>query len=838
MTEVSYVVEGFEKKFSVFKGKKIILHGSREYARAIIERFDPIFHFMGIMSFDSIGSGSFLGIPVFQQGDFAALKPDLIILTERVKYAETAYCSLRRVCKMNGILIYNMYGLDEFQLHLEAEKPAPGSLAEWENVCAVYDRVVFEVMNTLLSFPPTGEKTMVKQTLQSLISLLREQGKSVGFSLRKSFPEETQIKALRAFDLVADEETELIYRKGEDLSFRSLREAHPMEKILYIGNGLVNEFILPQCYGIDARRIGDRWDLSCLALEKEEPIRKPFHPDLRQRIEEEIHAHTYISFDVFDTLLVRKTLFPEDVFSLTEHRARQAGFKLTGFAATRQRVEQDKADADLDEIYKCLEAHFNWNEETTQQIKKIELSVEREVLIPRTEVVELLQLAKQEGKRVFLTSDMYLPEPVLCDLLERNGIAGFDRLLVSCDYEKAKRSELYEEMIALCDEPTTILHIGSNTVANRMACKAVGICSVMIPSALDLARERGWDACIRNAQTLMERCLVGSVIAKLFRDPFQNPNLHERSAEERLWRYGTGAVGPLVAGYMTWLLAKLDEDDVDGVLFLARDGYLPIKIYNRLRENLHLPKAIYYYANRHSAFMTGADSEDQTNYITDVARQVGLTAQDTLKNIYHISDDELLPPEKCETVTDYIDRHMPIIQKIAARSREGYCRYSERCGMRPGGQYAVVDFVAEGTTQMYLQRFLPYRMKGYYFGSFSHDKKRKSDIDYYLRGNNLALLNSFIEMEGYLTSPEPAQDYMNEDGTVVFAEEVRSPQELKGFRMVFDAALCCALDFFRLFYQEGEVIAPCVVEEIYAAEGYHWVQQHAFDDWLKIPIRT
>ena len=835
MNEVSYVVEGFERKFAPFKGQKILLHGSREYARAIVERYDPVFHFAGIMSFDPIDPLMFPGLPVIDQDDLPAFDPDLIILTERVKYAERAYCSLRRICKEVGIPIFNMYGLDEVWLHREAEKPVPESLEEWIEVCAPYDRVVFEVMDTSISFSVTGEDPMVKETIQQLIAHLRSEGKSLGFSLRKSFPEEPQIQALRTFGLVADEETELIRRKGEDYSFRALREAYPTEKILHIGTGLVKEFILPRCYGIDTLCTGGRWEVKCLAPEKAKPVPKPYQPDLRQQIEEKIKRHANISFDVFDTLLVRKTLYPQDVFYLTERRAKNAGFAADGFAEARQRVEHDHVYADLDQIYACLEDVFDWTEETAEQIKGIELSVEMDILSPRTEIVELLHFAKQEGKRVFLISDTYLPEPVLCDILAKNGITGFDVLLVSCAYKKAKQSGLYQELIALCPGSGSILHIGADPAADGMASETAGICSVVIPSALELARERGWETCISSARTLTERCMVGSVVSKLYRDPFQNPNLHERTEEERILRYGISAVAPLATGYMTWLLSKLRENEFDGVLFLARDGYLPAAIYDLVREDMHLPKGIYYYANRHSAFLCGADIETQVDSIAQLGRLQGLTAREILKNIYRIPEEDLLPLEKYDTVAEYIDKHMPVIREIAKGSREGFRRYSERCGMRPGGLYALVDFVPGGTTLPNLQRFLPYRMKGFYFGNF---RSSMNDNEYYLIRKDSALIKNFIELESYFCSPEPSQDCMKEDGTPVFFEEIRTPQEMLQFQMVFDAALSFAGEFFRVFYQEGEIISPSLVEEAYAAEGYHWVQQAVYNDWLRVPIRT
>ena len=838
ISEVSYVIAGFEEKFKAFKGKKIILHGSRNYAKAIIENYDSVFHFLGIVSFDEIESDTFCGLSVYQQEDILNLQPDLIILTERVKYEEEAYCSLRRLCRQNRIPIWNMYGLDEKQLHRDAEIPAPESLKEWQEVCSHYDRVVFEAMDTLICFPFTGEEPTVKETLRSLIIWMRQQKKSIGFSLRKSFPEYKQIETLMKFGLIGNPETELIRRQGEDLSFRLLRESYPEEKILYIGNGLVNEFILPRCYGIDTRRVGERWNLSCLVPEKEESVHKPFCPDQKAQIEKEIKKHEIISFDIFDTLLVRKTLYPEDVFFLTERRAEQAGFEVKGFAALRKRAEQEKTYTNLDLIYEYLEDWYDWSEETAKKIKNIELDVERDVLAPRDEIVNLLHYALKEKKCVVLTSDMYLPAPVLQDILREKGIDGFERILVSCDYKKSKQTGLYQELIAINGRPEEILHIGDNVSADKDACEKAHIHSVLIPSAMELARDRGWDKCIRRTKTLADRCLVGMAVSELFRDPFQTPNLYERPLEERLHRYGIGAEGPLVSGFLTWLLSNLQNNNYDGVLFLARDGYLPIQIYKKLQEKMHLPRAIYYYANRHATFLCNADSEDQINYITDIGRQFGLSATEIMENVYHIPKEELLSQNMDETISDYIDRHMQVIQKTALDSREGYRQFSKNCGMNSDGKYAVVDFVAAGTTQMNLARFLPYTLKGYYFGSYKSSEKQNCDIEYYLHGSNMTFLNSFIEMEGYMTSPEPAQSCMQKEGTPEFSKETRTAQELHDFWTVFHAALRFAEDFFRIFYYEGDVIASSIVEELYAAEGYHWVQQRAFDDWLQVPIRT
>ena len=39
MTELEYVIAGFSDRFAAFYDKRIVLHGSRNYAEAIIDNF-------------------------------------------------------------------------------------------------------------------------------------------------------------------------------------------------------------------------------------------------------------------------------------------------------------------------------------------------------------------------------------------------------------------------------------------------------------------------------------------------------------------------------------------------------------------------------------------------------------------------------------------------------------------------------------------------------------------------------------------------------------------------------------------------------------------------------
>ena len=148
MTEIEYVLANFNDHFSSVRDKRILLHGSRNYAEAILRRFGKEFNFTGVMSMDPLAEEVWNGLPVFREGDLPG-RVDLVILTERVKYEEAAFLSLRRSCRKNHIEIYNMYGLDEFALHLEADTAEPLCPDNALKRCLPYDIVSFEVMDTI-----------------------------------------------------------------------------------------------------------------------------------------------------------------------------------------------------------------------------------------------------------------------------------------------------------------------------------------------------------------------------------------------------------------------------------------------------------------------------------------------------------------------------------------------------------------------------------------------------------------------------------------------------------------------------------------------------------------
>lgn len=841
MTELEYVISNFGSRFAQFTGKSILLHGSRDYAAEIIKNYGKRFQFVGVMSRDHVPENEFCGLPLFDENVIADVGADLVILTERVKYAEAVYQDIHEDCARNGILLYNMYGIDECAAHRDIETQKPLNIYGWERRCEAYDIVAFETIGGYFREPDENGQLIRNDSFYQVVMWLIDSGIDVKFSLRKSFPEDIQMKYLKAEGFYPDIEQHVIHREGVDLSFRKLCELNPHKKIIYIGNGLVNECLLPRCYGIDTHRslIAEENIYDCfipVGVAGQKDIKKPVIS--KEEILRQIQNSEIISFDVFDTLILRKTLCPEDVFDLVERRGKAAHYPLDSFAYLRKKAASECPFANITEIYAWLQKKYNWEPSITAEIQNLELKTEEDVIIPRTEVVSLLDYAVSLGKKVVLTSDMYWFADVLQELLEKKGITGWQRLYVSCDYGKSKQSGLFDEICKIRRKNEAILHIGDNEDADSLPCEQYGINSIIIPSAISMAKDRGWKEAITGTKNWIDRALLGMTISSIFRDPFQQTELINETLESRLRRYAESVIGPLAVGYLSWLIRKISRNEYDGVIFLSRDGWLLHSIYEKLQEVYNLPPAFYFHINRHAAFLGCVDDPENIRFAVGMANMDKLSGPEALSAIYNIPPDLCCSVGKNETVGEYIYRHIDLLIKVSKDTKIGLQKYFDKKGILPEGTYAMVDFIAKGTTQLFIEKSLARQFKGFCFANYAPNHRRVASIEDYLITEKNKLMQNYMELEGFMTSPEPSVDYLTKEGNVIFAKEIRNEDDLQALDLVLAESEKFALEFFKLFYQKGETIRPELIDEMFAAEGCHWVQRFAWNDWSKSPIST
>ena len=181
-----------------------------------------------------------------------------------------------------------------------------------------------------------------------------------------------------------------------------------------------------------------------------------------------------ISFDVFDTLIIRPGLkHPSDVFDLIHPE--DSTFKARRLEAARISKLEAEAngleDRTLTDIYKHLPEYD----------EKDEIQTELSVCKANQPAHDLYSRCREEGKRVIIISDMYL----LASAIERILInCGYDltgvNVYVSSEYGKTKRSgSLFREVLKTLREEGVegkdVLHIGDNYISDYLMARKCGL---------------------------------------------------------------------------------------------------------------------------------------------------------------------------------------------------------------------------------------------------------------------------------------------------------------------------------------------------------------------------
>lgn len=175
----------------------------------------------------------------------------------------------------------------------------------------------------------------------------------------------------------------------------------------------------------------------------------------------------FVSFDIFDTLILRKCGKPGMIFYLIDEI-------YAGFAEQRTTAEynarklSDKEEITLDEIYSLLENIYG--KEQTEKLKELEIKTELSQCVPNHEMLRYYNELLSDGKRIFLISDMYLPSDVIRQILEKCGIRGYEKLYVSSEYRKTKRSgSLFDLVLSEQSlKPENLTHIGDHPLADYL----------------------------------------------------------------------------------------------------------------------------------------------------------------------------------------------------------------------------------------------------------------------------------------------------------------------------------------------------------------------------------
>lgn len=312
-----------------------------------------------------------------------------------------------------------------------------------------------------------------------------------------------------------------------------------------------------------------------------------------------LFKYDVISFDIFDTLILRRLHEPKAVFALVGEKLgifNFFGIRSNAEAEVREEnfVLRKSRECTLGEIYERVEYYTGIDAELGM---KTELEVEYDMCCANPYMYEVFQILLSQGKTIYITSNMYLPKQVMIGLLEKCGYYGMADVLVSCDYHCSKTNgALFKILRSKLPPKASVVHIGDNMATDIIPAKAEKIDTRYYAACRDLGtphRTRGISPLIASAYfaTVNNRLHCG---------------VHDEKELSIFWEHGFVYGGLWALGYANYIHENALKKGITKVLFLARDGYVFYKVFKMLFCDV---EAEYIYWSRLSAIRNTAEDE-------------------------------------------------------------------------------------------------------------------------------------------------------------------------------------------------------------------------------------
>ncbi|MDP2224122.1 rhamnan synthesis F family protein [Nitrosomonas sp.] len=487
-----------------------------------------------------------------------------------------------------------------------------------------------------------------------------------------------------------------------------------------------------------------RWHFEQYLLRKQENIHAMLaDPDLR-----------VVVFDIFDTLLIRPLLNPEIIKNIVAQRAGgEVGKLYLELRAIAESQARQKAGRDigLDAIFAEFSLLAGLPSAAVQQLRNLEETIELEIVSPRPETIALLQYAISLGKRVILASDMYLPKPVIEEMLQRHGINGWHAFYLSSDNGLRKDTGDFYRQLLIQEgvSPGEVMVIGDNEHSDIQIPGDMGIrrhIHIMRPIELARAIPRLGPIIERSSycDDLNEQLTLGIIVQGNFNSLFFPRFNPSDLVPATPWAIGFTVAGPLILSFVQWLAATAAADGIQRLYFLAREGQILKLVYDQWVSNTADAIASDYLVLSRRAItvpmISNLDDIFQIARVQSSPNQLSEFLQERygLKLLHEEYEDlirqGLWQKNKLVAVeNENIDHLKPVLQALETRilanaqtEHPGLLAYLDKLGLGMTSKSAIVDIGYSATIQGYLNRLIGHTIHGYYLMTVERAQKISS----------------------------------------------------------------------------------------------------------------
>ena len=425
------------------------------------------------------------------------------------------------------------------------------------------------------------------------------------------------------------------------------------------------------------------------------------------------------SFDIFDTLVTRRCVFPKGIFlqmqmaisdsnlpQIVRENFTSLRINIGELASACIKQKNQTQEVCFDYIYKLFKLSYGLTEEEINFLKQLEIDTEIKNLVPiKTNLNKLKQLIK-EGKKVVLISDMYFSEQQLSNILSYiDPIFKEIKIYVSSDNKTSKYNKKLFEIIQTKENISyqNWEHTGDNLLSDIENAASLGIHAKYFPQPTLMSYEKYLLA--SDEKNIVYKMSVGAAISAR----------QTISQKQNIYNFGASFAAPILYNYVEWVIAEAQRKGYKTLYFVARDGYIPKIIADLIIQNRNLDiKTKYIYGSRKAwkVFTEGTiddvlDSffneffKDEMN-IDIISYRIGLDKATMTEFFKKFTGTEVINRDNAKYVLEKIKKDKTakkVLLELTAPKREIIKSYLFQEVDTTEQEIAFVELVGSGKTQ-------------------------------------------------------------------------------------------------------------------------------------------
>lgn len=328
------------------------------------------------------------------------------------------------------------------------------------------------------------------------------------------------------------------------------------------------------------------------------------------------------SYDIFDTLIGRKTLLPEGIFYYVKTKMEKSKIEFPEYlikSYPRSRMDAEKnvreyykksqeqrgteqIEIAFEDIFHRMADLYELNEEQINSLMKWELEAEYENSIPFPEKIDELKEHIANGDKVILISDMYLSKEFITNLLiKADPILAELPLFLSSDYgvQKSTNKLFLKAFYNMDYKFSKWIHHGDNVNSDEKMPKKLAIATCRHKIPVPNGYEKGLINSLRNYDAFL-------VANNITRFRYENKGIKDCYAHSYVSLYWVP--------YINWTIRDAQKRGIKCLYFISRDGYHLKRIADKIIETKNIPiKTKYIYGSRKAwripSFIDAIDDE-------------------------------------------------------------------------------------------------------------------------------------------------------------------------------------------------------------------------------------